>query len=173
MIARKEILFTSLVTMIMMIDCQARTRCFSLPIFVSITDLHIGLMSVGSASIGWKMQSIESSVIFGFLYNLFYHFVSTSSRHVLNIYDSDPRPTGLKRFILGIIILLEVVLFNCISHKYGWTNMTKEVFSYYAGASFIIYGTIYIIYDNNLGFGILLGCLFCEFIVLALTERSQ
>lgn len=170
---RKEIFFTSLAATIMSIDCLARTNCIFLPDFVSITDLHIGLVCVGAASIGLKMLSLESSVIFAFLYNMFYHFVTTSSRYILVIYDSDPRPTGLQKFILSLIILLEVVLFHCISHKYGWTNMKKEVFSYYAGVSFMFYGTIYFIYDNNLGLGILLGSLFCEVIVLALIQQRM
>ena len=170
---RKGIFFTSLAATIMSIDCLARTSCIFLPDFVSISDLHIGLVCVGAAAIGWKMLSIESSVIYAFLYNMFYHFITTSSRYILVIYDSDPRPTGLKRFILSLIILLEVVLFHCISHKYGWTNMTEEVFSYYAGVSFMFYGNIYYVYDNNLGLGILLGSLFCEVIVLALIQQRM
>ena len=170
---RKEIFFTSLAATIMSIDCLARTSCIFLPDIVSITDLHIGLVCVGAASIGLKMLSIESSVIYAFLYNMFYHFVTKSSRYILVIYDSDPRPTSLQKFILSLIILLEVVSFHCISHKYGWTNMTKEVFSYYAGVSIMFYGTIYYIYDNNLGLGILLGSLFCEVIVLALIQQRM
>lgn len=173
MSARQEMLFTSLVTTIILLDCQAKTGCISLPSFISVSDLHIGLMSVGSASIGWKMQSIESFFIFAFVYHLCYLYVSTSCRYVLVIYDSDPRPTDRRRYILSLIILAEVVLLNCISHKHGWTNMTKNNFAYYIIVFLVFYGTIYYIYDHNLGLGALLGSLFCEFIFLALIKRLQ
>jgi hypothetical protein len=173
MSARKEMLFTSLVTTIILLDCQAKTGCISLPSFISVSDLHIGLMSVGSASIGWKMQSIESFFIFAFVYHLCYLYVSTSSRYVLVIYDSDPRPTDRKRYILSLIIFAEVVLLNCIGHKHKWTNMTNNHFAYYIIVFLIFYGIIYYIYDHNLGRGALLGSLFCELFFLALIKRLQ
>lgn len=173
MSARQEMLFTSLVTTIILLDCQAKTGCISIPSFISVSDLHIGLMSVGSASIGWKMQSIESFFIFAFVYHLCYLYVSTSSRHVLVIYDSDPRPTDQKRYILSFIILAEVVVLNFIGHKHKWTNMTKNDFAYCIIVFLIFYGTIYYVYDHNLGLGALLGSLCCEFLFLALTKRLQ
>lgn len=173
MSARQEMLFTSLVTTITLLDCQGKTGCISLPSFISVTDLHIGLMSVGSASIGWKMQSIGSFFIFAFVYHLCYLYVSLSSRYALVIYDSDPRPTDRKRFISSLIILAEVVLLNFISHKHKWTNMTKNDFAYYIIVFLIFYGTIYYMYDHNLGLGALLGSLCCEFLILALIKRLQ
>ena len=173
MSTRKEMLFTSLVTTVILLDCQAKTGCISFSNFMSVSDLHIGLMSVGSASIGWKMQSIESFFIFAFVYHLCYLYVSTSSRYVLVIYDSDPRPTDRKRYILSLIILAEVVLLNCISHKHEWTNMTKNNFAYYIIVFLMFYGTIYYIYDHNLGLGTLSGSLLCESFFLALIKRLQ
>jgi hypothetical protein len=173
MTARQEMLFTSLVTTIILLDCQAKTGCITLPSLISVSDLHMGLMSGGSASMGWKMQSIESFFIFAFVYHLCYLYVSSSSRYVLVIYDSDPRPTDRKRYILSLIILAEAVLLNCISHKHKWTNMTKNDFAYYIIVFFIFYGTIYYIYDHNLGLGALLGSLCCELFFLAFIKCLQ
>ena len=162
-------ILTLLTVVVMLFDCLSKAG-----VVTAITDdydIHLGLMALGSLLMGRKVESLEKFFWFGFVYNISFYYVINSSRNLMDIIDSDARPTIRKRNVLVCIMILQVVGINLIGYENGWTAVTKRMYFYYCTFFSAVYFTIAAIYYYNLGVLVLLSGLLCLIVSFVFTRH--